>query len=517
MIQRIVRSHLPKVLTAAMFMLALATLVLFTSRSTVRAQMAKSGAIGDFEAQTDVGDTLPGSAIYDATRGIYLVTGGGANMWEGTDAFHYVWLKAHGDFILTTNVQLVGEGGVEHRKAGWVIRQSLDPDSPYVSAVVHGDGLTALQFREKKGDITKQVTSPLVRPLAVRVERQGDTYTLSAAMEGKPFETAGSTKVELKDPVYVGLAVCSHDSQTLESAVFSSVKMEGGQFYGQGVGHPMESNLEVISVDGKDRNSIYKAAHRFEAPNWSRDGKYLLFNQDGKLYTIPAAGGEPKLLNTGSTSDCNNDHGFSPDGKELAFSCSVDGASRIFIVPAGGGEPRQITPDGPSYWHGWSMDGKTLAFAGFRKGDFDIYTIPVAGGPETRLTDTPGTDDGPDYSPDGKYIYINSERSGLMQIWRMATDGSNQEQITHDNHANWFAHPSPDGKWLSIISFDKNVKTHPPNQHVMLRLIELRDGQPVGQPRVLARFFGGQGTINVPSWSPDSKHLAFVSYRLLSR
>lgn len=381
--------------------------------------------------------------------------------------------------------------------------------------MLHGDGLAALQYREAQGATTKQVTSALARPLSLRLEREGDNFTLSAALEGQPFETAGSAKVELKDPVYVGLGVCAHDAQALESAVFSGVNLEGGQFYGEGVNHPMESRLEIISVDGKERRVVYRSERRFEAPNWSHDGKYLTFNQDGRIYTIPVSGGAPALLSTGVATRCNNDHGLSPDGKWLALSHSPKDRSLIYIVPAPGGEARQITEDGPSYWHSWSPDGKTLAFVALRNGDFDIHTISPAGSDEKRLTRAPGLDDGPDYSPDGKYIYFNSERSGLMQIWRMNADGSDQRQITRDDYANWFAHPSPDGKWMVVISFDKNVKTHPPNKNVMLRLFELREGALAGPPRVLARLFGGQGTLNVPSWSPDGKFLAFVSYRLL--
>jgi TolB protein len=151
-----------------------------------------------------------------------------------------------------------------------------------------------------------------------------------------------------------------------------------------------------------------------------------------------------------------------------------------------------------------------LAYCAERNGNFDIYTIPVEGGEEKRLTTANGLDDGPDYSPDGKYIYFNSERTGTMQIWRMKTDGSEQQQITSDEYNNWFAHPSPDGKWLVILSYEKDVKGHPANKDVMLRLMPVGGGE----IQVLAKLFGGQGTINVPSWSPDSKNLAFVSYRL---
>ncbi len=489
--------------------LALAASLMTTTRSRV---VGQTQTFGEFEAQTDVGQTLPGSAQFDLATREYRIAGGGENMWESTDAFHYVWRRASGDMALTADVELVGAGGVEHRKAGWVVRQSLDPDSPYVSAVVHGDGLTSMQFREMKGGTTKEVRSELVRPLALRLERHGDTFTLSAAMDGKPFQVAGSTNITLKDPVYVGLAVCSHDVKALESATFRSVNLEGDQFYGDQINKRMESHLEIVSVDGKQRHAVYKAEKRFEAPNWSRDGKFLLFNQDGKLYTIPANGGTPKVLDTGSAVHCNNDHGFSPDGKWLAISHSPQDQSLVYVLPAAGGEPREVVSKGPAYWHGWSPDGKTLAYVAERDGNFDIYSIPVEGGAEKRLTEADGLDDGPDYSPDGKYIYFNSERTGLMQIWRMRADGGGAEQITNDGHADWFPHPSPDGKWLVFVSFDRNVKTHPPNKDVALRVLELRNGEPVGEPQVLVRLFGGQGTINVPSWSPDSKSLAFVSY-----
>ena len=215
----------------------------------------------------------------------------------------------------------------------------------------------------------------------------------------------------------------------------------------------------------------------------------------------------------GAAIRCNNDHGISPDGTLLAVSdqTGADNKSRIYLLPVDGGPARRITPLAPSYWHGWSPDGKTLAYCAERNGEFEVYTIPVEGGEETRLTTAPGLDDGPDYSPDGQFIYFNSERTGLMQIWRMRPDGSEQTQITSDDYNNWFAHPSPDGKWIVYLSYAKAVKGHPANQDVMLRLMSLADGK----IHVLAKLFGGQGTINVPSWSPDGKNVAFVSYQLV--
>src|SRR5437867_947050 len=190
---------------------------------------------------------------------------------------------------------------------------------------------------------------------------------------------------------------------------------------------------------------------------------------------------------------------------------SQERKSLIYLLPTAGGTPRRLTRLGPSYWHGWSPDGKTLVFCGERNGEFDIYTIPVDSGDEKQLTSSPGLDDGPDYSPDGKFIYFNSERTGTMQIWRMKPNGADQEQVTSDEFNNWFPHPSPDGKWLAFLSYEKEVTGHPVNHPVRLRLLPLAGGP----SQELAKLFGGQGTINVPSWSPDSRQIAFISYELI--
>jgi TolB protein len=208
----------------------------------------------------------------------------------------------------------------------------------------------------------------------------------------------------------------------------------------------------------------------------------------------------------------NNDHVISFDGKMLGLSSNVAnlGGSIIYTVPFTGGNPHQVTPKGPSYLHGWSPDGKDLVFCAERNGEFDVYKIPATGGQEQRLTDAKGLDDGPEYTPDGSHIYFNSVRSGLMQIWRMKPDGSEQEQVTNDEFNNWFAHISPDGKWMVFISFLKDEVppgSHPPYKHVYLRLMPIVGGI----PKVIAYVYGGQGTINTPSWSPDGKKVAFIS------
>jgi len=275
----------------------------------------------------------------------------------------------------------------------------------------------------------------------------------------------------------------------------------------------VESSLEIFTLKTGQRRVVYTSPSHFEAPNWSKEGETLFFNGEGKIYTISIKGGEPTLLNTGFADLCNNDHGLSPDGKQFVISHheKETGKSIIYTLPSSGGEPKQITPIGPSYWHGWSPDGKTLAYCAERKGEYDIYTIPSNGGEEKRLTTAKGLDDGPDYTYDGKYIYFNSARTGKMKIWRMRPDGSEQTQVTFDEYNDWFTHPSPDGKWIVFVSYEPEVEGHPANKNVLLRLMPIGGG-PI---QVLAKLFGGQGTINVPSWSFDSKEFAFVSYRLV--
>jgi Tol biopolymer transport system component len=277
----------------------------------------------------------------------------------------------------------------------------------------------------------------------------------------------------------------------------------------------LESRLEVLTVATGEREVVHAAMAHFEAPNWSRDGSFLVFNQDGRILTLGLRERVPRLVDTGFATRCNNDHGLSPDGKWLAISdqSQEDGRSLIYVLPAGGGVPRRVTAKGPSYWHGWSPDGKTLAYCAERGGEYDVYTIPVEGGEETRLTTAPGLDDGPDYAPDGR-IWWNSVRTGVMKIWRMDPDGRNQTQMTrNEEYADWFPHPSPDGRHVVFLSYDRSVEGHPPNKDVVLRLMPAGGGE----PKVIARLFGGQGTINVPSWSPDSTRFAFVSYRLLGQ
>jgi TolB protein len=472
--------------------------------------------VGIFEGHGDVGTVLhPGSVDYDAVKRSYTISGSGENMWLAADAFQFEWKKMTGDVMLTADVGFLTKAGNEHKKAVLMLRQSLDADSVYADVALHASGLTSLQFRDEKGTVTREIQSNISAPRRLRIARRGDYVYMSLAADGEPRVAGGWLRIPLQGTFYVGLGVCSHDKDVLEKAIFSNVELSQPA---PSAGEPvLYSALETISIDSADRRVAYLAQGRFEAPNWTRDGKAFLFNRNGHLERLPVDGGEPVFIDTGFATRLNNDHGISLDSTQLAISdnSQEEHNSLVYLVPFAGGTPRRITQKSPSYWHGWSPDGKTLAFVGQRSGEFDIYTIPVTGGEETRLTTAKGLDDGPEYSPDGKYIYFNSERTGHMQIWRMKSDGSEQEQVFSDDFNNWFPHISPDGKWMVFLTYEAEVNGHPENKNVMLRLMSLHPRATDKKITVLAKMFGGQGTINVPSWSPDSKRLAFVSYMLV--
>ena len=513
-------------MTSRKLLTALGLLVFSTS--ILRGQ----NPIGIFENHSDVGTVLhAGTATYDPAKQTYTLTGSGENMWSMHDEFQLAWKKVSGDVELTADIAFANSSGNPHKKAVLIFRQSLDTDSVYVDVAVHASGLVALQYRDQTGAITREIqsnTSPGfyrfpksgLLPRRFRLTRKGnDVYLSIAEPHGAPGYDGESIRIPLEGEFYAGIGVCSHDKDAVEQAAFSNLNFQN--LSGSSSAPVLYSTLETVSTSATDRQVIYFDKGRFEAPNWSRDGSYLLFNRNGHLEKLPATGGTPEAVDTGSAVHLNNDHGISPDGTMLAISDntaetkSADGKpahdSLVYVVPITGGTPKRLTQNAPSYWHGWSPDGKTLAFVGQRNGDFDIYTIPVAEGDETRLTTAKGLDDGPEYSPDGQYIYFNSERTGHMQIWRMKADGSEQEQVFSDDYNNWFPHVSPDGKWMVFLTYEKDVTGHPENKDVMLRLMNMDDKKIT----VLAKLFGGQGTINVPSWSPDSKSVAFVSYRFI--
>ncbi|WP_332367912.1 transporter [Spirosoma telluris] len=241
------------------------------------------------------------------------------------------------------------------------------------------------------------------------------------------------------------------------------------------------SYIQTLDIKTGKIDTVLAINTHFEAPNWHPDN-FLVLNSKGKIYTLNLTSKKITELNTGFATQCNNDHGISPDHNWLVVShndrndpSTKSYKSAIYLIPITGGQPKRITPEVPSFWHGWTPDSKTLAYCAERNGNFDIYTIGIEGGTEKRLTSTEGLDDGPDYSPDGKYVYFNSYRTGHMQIWRMLADGSKPEQLTFDDNSNWFAHPSPDNNWIVYIAYTSDQKqAHLFGKDVKLRLMNLK-------------------------------------------
>ena len=506
----------------------------------VNGAVVSAQPLGMFTGHTDVGKPSTigaGTAAYDPAKKAYTIAGGGENMWAAADHFQYVWKKVSGDVTLESTIAFAvsrpATGAPDpHRKACLVIRQSLDSDSVYADAALHGDGLTSLQWRDAKGGATHEVQSMTTGPARLRIEKRGNYVSMSIAAVGEPLHPAGgSARVEFTGDFYIGLGVSAHNTGRIETATFTDVSLATpAPVTGRTT---LVNTLETISLRSKDRRVAYVVTQpgRIEAPNWFPDGtNTLYFNTGGKLFKLqadpPGAPRNPNRLTTpqpvdlGILTRINNDHGVTRDGKMWAISDQsqvADGKrpSLVYTIPVGGGEAKgeakRLTDRGPSYFHGWSPDGRTLAYCAERNGNFDVYTISAAGGEETRLTTAEGKDDGPEYSPDGQSIYFNSERTGVMQIWRMKTDGSQQEQVTKDDVENWFPHVSPNGQLLVFLTYQKGVGDHPENKDVMLRVMDLK----TGRIDELAKLFGGQGTINVSSWSPNSDYVAFVSYQIV--
>ncbi|WP_430972739.1 TolB family protein [Sunxiuqinia rutila] len=498
--------------------------LIFLFSLTLSSSLAQN-AIGIFSSHQDIGNPqLAGDAIYDIEEQEYRLSGSGYNIWFERDEFHFLYNKLEGDFILTANFAFEGEGVDPHRKVGWMVRASEAENDVHCSAALHGDGLTAMQWRQQQGASMQNTASELHAPKPhyqiLQLERKGKTLIFRAAHPGEPLQHIGSQSLEnLPDKVLGGLFICSHQPEVIEKARIWNVRID----------HPVDNNynpgeagwlgcrLETLDVFSGKRKIVYESGDRFEAPNWMPDGQKLLFNSKGLLYTIPVKGGTPQQLNTGFANRNNNDHGISFDGKLLAISHHREGmpggGSTVYVLPLEGGPPQLITEETPSYWHGWAPNNEEVVYVAQRNGSstYNIYKNSISGGQEVALTDNkPGEHvDGCEYSPDGKYIYYNGSQSGTMQIWRMKPDGSDKEQITFDEYNDWFPHISPDGKWIAFISFPPDIEfnSHPSYKRVMLRLMPTSGGA----PRVIAYLYGGQGTINVPSWSPDSKHLSFVS------
>ena len=483
----------------------------------------QASACGLFVDHTDIGSPkLSGAAGYNGATEEYRLTGAGLNLWFQRDQCHFAWKKLSGDFILHARVEFVGQGVDAHRKIGWMVRSGLAPDAPYADAAIHGDGLTSLQFRPAAGQDTQQVRLDITHADVIQLERKGDTILFSAARHGERFVQGQVENLPLGREVFAGLFVCSHNPDVRETAIFRNVRITtpaGAELkpYRDYLG----SRVEILDVFGGVRQVVQSSKLPFEAPNWTPDGLALICNSSGnapehrgRLHRLDLLTRSWRLIDTDFATRNNNDHVLSFDGAMLAIShhsADHEDQSVVYTVPVGGGVPKAITPLAPSYLHGWSPDGRLLVYTARRNGVYNIYRIAADGaGPEEQLTfDTAGLQDGPEYSPDGQFIYYCSTRTGLMQLWRMRPDGSEGRQISNDGLNDWFPHISPDGRWIAFLSYLPDVppESHPYYQRVYLRLMPSEGGE----SRVIAYVYGGQGTLNVPSWSPDSRMLAFVS------
>ena len=483
--------------------------------------IAQENPIGVFQYNTDIGNPkLAGSATYDEANQTYTIKGAGYNIWGQRDEHRYLYNKIKGDFIVTANFEFEGYNEA-HRKIGWMTRASEDDNAVMVGGFIHGDGLTAGQWRERKGADMQNPDDDVWGPKRfyqiIQLERRGNTFIVRAAHDGEPLQEISSKVLPfMPAEAFTGIVIGSHEVDKIETAKVWNVRIDQpvSETYSPNDEGWIGCRMETMNVFDGRRKVILEKDGRFEAPNWMPDGKELLFNMDGSLYTIPVIGGETKKVDTGSADRLNNDHCISFDGKLLGISHNNGNGSNVFVLPLSGGEPKAVTTEAPSYLHGWAANNKEVVYVAQRGGTkiYDIYRKSINGGKEEKLTDNKKLEhvDGCEYAPDGKHIYYNgSKNGGTMQLWRMKPDGSEKEQLTFDQYNNWFPHISPDGKWIAFISFapDIELNSHPSYKQVMLRLMPVSGGA----PKVIAYLYGGQGTINVNSWSPDSKHIAFVS------
>ncbi len=477
-------------------------------------------------ASRDIGSVaVAGSARHEG--GTFTLKGT-LDIWGASDGFHYVYQPLVGDGQIVARVIGV-ENTNEHAKAGVMIRESLAPDAKHATMVVTPvDGVQFLRRYETGGLTTP--TNPRISkgvlPYWVKLVRKGNEFSGSESIDGTTWTPTGTDTVNLSSRVYIGIVASSHQKMIAGTSTLDHIAVTP-QTPPRSARPRVQSHVTLINFDGTNKHVIYSGARHFEAPNWSPDGKYLVLNSEGKLWRLRIAGGEPEVIPMGSVTRVNNDHGISPNGKELVVS---ENGGPLYILPIAGGEARRITEERPSYYHGWSPDGKRLAYVAKKPGEthYDIYSVSVAGGAAQRLTMHPGHEDGPDYSPDGKWIYFNSDRAGgpgTSDIWRVPADGAGEgdaraERVTSDDYVDWFPHPSPDDKWLIFLSYEKGTEGHPANKDVVLRRMPLPGAEPGAKAATektveLVKLFGGQGTINVASWSPDGRRFAYVSYSIL--
>ncbi|WP_018615470.1 TolB family protein [Segetibacter koreensis] len=477
---------------------------------------SQAKGVGIFDGQTDIGQVIqPGVAMYDTETDEYEILSPATNNGLlNQDPIHFVWKQIKGDFIIYAQVNLLARDTNLSTRLGCMIRTNLDANSPNISASIDEKGETSIEYVKDPDDSINEVRYALKNANVIQLQRDGNDYIIRVAKFGEPFITRQVTNLNLGDDVFVGLFIGSINQDKVEKGIYNNIRLTIPvpkilSIYRTDIG----SNLEILDIETGNRKIVYSDTSSIHAPIWQKDGNTLIYGKQGLLYTFDLVRKKCTLLNTAGMKNNSNDHVLSCDGKMLGICIrpTETEAPIMYTVPASGGHPKRISKKGPSFPHCWSLDGKMLLFAGSREGEFEIYKISARGGKEYRITNTRGMDDCPEYSPDGKYIYFSSNRTGSMHIWRMKPDGSDQEMVTAGGFYDWFPHVSPNGKWIVFLSYSKDDASpsgHPSYRQVYLRLMPVSGGE----PKIIAYVYGGQGTINSPCWSPDSKKIAFASY-----
>jgi hypothetical protein len=465
---------------------------------------------GLLEGHADIGTVLHhGSTAHDTARGTYTLTGSGENMWFATDAFHFAWKRVSGDISVSADIAFPAPGGNAHRKGVLMIRQSLDANSAYADAALHGDGLTSLQYRDETGANTHEIQANISAPRRLRLEKRGDYVYLLYGAPGQTLNRAGgAVHLRLREPFYIGLGVCSHDKDAVEKVEFSNVEFSVPSPGGK---PELYSTVETVAVSSTDRRVAFTAPGRIQSPNWTPDGAALIVNREGQLRRLKATGGEPEPINTGAQPRASAQHTLSPDGATILFTAELKGKPLPFTVPTAGGAPSRV-PRGADGWsQAWAPDNSARIIARGSGRVVDLYAVPTTGGKIRRLTKNQGRNLGAAFSPDSHRIYFHSSRSGNLQLWTMDADGANPAQLTRDANSNWAPSPSPDGKRVAYLSSAEPLTTEPIDSPIELRVLNLADGKIT----TIARLQGGEGTLAHPSWSPDGRRLTFVSYQLI--